>query len=68
MLQMKKISLFLYCRISEDWVSEHIEGNPRDISFHGSEGLTSLKLGVSGSCVVEWLPRPLSVLLSIFPG
>lgn len=49
----EKIFLFLYCRISEDWVSEHVEGNPRDISFHGSKGLTSLKLGVSGSCVVE---------------
>ncbi|RLV84243.1 hypothetical protein DV515_00016311 [Chloebia gouldiae] len=30
--------------ISEDWVSEHVEGNSRDISFHGSKGLTSPKL------------------------
>lgn len=58
MFQMKKY-LFLYCRISEDWVSEHFEGNPRDISFHGPEGLTSPKVGISGTCVGEWLPRPL---------
>lgn len=42
-------------RISEDWVSEHIEGNPRDISFHSAEGLASPKLWVSVSCVMEGL-------------
>lgn len=50
----RNISLCI-ARISEDWVSEHVEGNPRDISFHSAEGLASPKLGVSVSCVMEGL-------------
>ena len=50
--EKKSLSLCI-ARISEDWVSEHVEGNPRDISFHSAEGLASPKLGVSVSCVME---------------
>lgn len=49
----KKKNLSCIARISEDWISEHVEGNTRDISLNSAEWLFSPELGISVSCIME---------------
>ncbi|KAK2527449.1 Zdhhc9 [Columba guinea] len=51
----KKKNLSCIARISEDWISEHVEGNTRDISLNIAEWLFSPELGISSLTVLTVL-------------
>ncbi|KAK2516950.1 Zdhhc9 [Columba livia] len=51
----KKKNLSCIARISEDWISEHVEGNTRDISLNSAEWLFSPELGISSLTVLTVL-------------